>query len=52
MANPQHEDDLFRHSTMTFGQHLEELRRRLFRAMFWLVLGTVIGFIVGDRSST
>ncbi len=46
MADTQ-EDDLFRHSTMTFGEHLEELRRRLFRAAGWLALGLVVGFIVG-----
>lgn len=43
-----HEDDLFRHSSMSFGEHLEELRRRLFRAAVWLLLGMVIGFIVGQ----
>jgi sec-independent protein translocase protein TatC len=43
------EDDLFRESTMTFGEHLEELRVRLFRAALWLVIGVVIGFIIGDR---
>ena len=42
-----HEDDLFRHSSMSFGEHLEELRSRLFRAAMWLALGMVIGFIVG-----
>ena len=42
-----HEDDLFRHSSMSFGEHLEELRSRLFRAAVWLLIGMVIGFIVG-----
>ncbi len=41
------EDDLFRESAMTFGEHLEELRVRLFRAVLWLVIGVVAGFFVG-----
>ncbi len=43
-----HEDDLFRESTMTFGEHLEELRRRLIRAVYWLALGLVIGLFIGQ----
>jgi sec-independent protein translocase protein TatC len=43
------EDDLFRHSTMTFGEHLEELRRRLFRALFWLGIGLLIGLGIGRQ---
>lgn len=42
-----HEDDLFRHSSMSFGEHLEELRSHLFRAAMWLLIGMVIGFIIG-----
>jgi sec-independent protein translocase protein TatC len=42
-----HEDDLFRHSSMSFGEHLDELRRRLFRAAGWLLAGVIIGFIIG-----
>ncbi len=36
-------EDLFESSTMTFGEHLDELRVVLFRS----VVGLVIGFIVG-----
>jgi sec-independent protein translocase protein TatC len=36
-------DDLFENSTMTFGEHLEELRRSLGKAIFWLVLGMLVG---------
>ena len=43
------EDDLFRHSTMTFGEHLEELRRRLFRALFWLAIGLGVGLLIGRQ---
>jgi sec-independent protein translocase protein TatC len=43
------EDDLFRQSTMTFGEHLEELRRRLFRALFWLAIGLGVGLLIGRQ---
>jgi sec-independent protein translocase protein TatC len=43
------EDDLFRESTMTFGEHLEELRARLFRAAIWLAVGVAFGFFFGDK---
>jgi sec-independent protein translocase protein TatC len=37
------DDDLFKDSVMTFGEHLEELRGCLWRA----ILGIVIGFVLG-----
>ena len=43
-----HEDDLFRQSAMSFGEHLEELRKRLFRAATWLLFGVIVGFVVGQ----
>ncbi len=42
-------DDLFENSTMTFGEHLEELRTSLFKAMIWLAVGVLLGFLVADR---
>ncbi len=36
-------DDLFDNSTMTFGEHLEELRSSLVKALVWLAIGLVIG---------
>jgi sec-independent protein translocase protein TatC len=42
-----HDDDLFQSSTMTFGEHLEELRTCLIRASIGLLVGVVIGFFVG-----
>lgn len=36
-------EDLFEDTKMTFGEHLEELRGALFRAL----IGVVIGFIIG-----
>jgi len=38
--------DLFRESTMTFGEHLEELRSSLFKALLWLVGGFLLGLFV------
>ena len=36
-------DDLFEKSTMTFGEHIEELRRAIAKALLWLVIGMAIG---------
>ena len=47
------ESDLFQESTMTFGQHLEELRTCLFRAIIGLAIGCCAGFCLwATRSST
>lgn len=40
------DEDLFQHSTMTFGEHLEELRVCLTKAVLGLLLGSVVGFFV------
>lgn len=45
----QYDDDLFKETTMTFGEHLEELRVCLFRAVLGLVITTMIGLWVGDK---
>ncbi len=39
------DDDLFQHTSMTFGEHLEELRSALFKAVIALVIGFVIGLM-------
>jgi sec-independent protein translocase protein TatC len=41
------DEDLFEGSTMTFGEHLEELRVCLIRAAMGLAVGVVIGFFLG-----
>jgi sec-independent protein translocase protein TatC len=43
MAPSRHDDDLFKDSTMTFGEHLEELRVCLLRAVIGLAVGLVVG---------
>lgn len=42
-------DDLFENSTMTFGEHLEELRYCLVRAIICLGIGLAIGLTVANR---
>ena len=44
--NPK--EDLFADSTMTFGEHLEELRHCLFRAAIGLVIGVGFGLFYAD----
>jgi sec-independent protein translocase protein TatC len=41
------DEDLFRESTMTFGEHLEDLRSCLFRAIAGLMAGCVLGLLFG-----
>jgi sec-independent protein translocase protein TatC len=40
------DEDLFQSSTMTFGEHLEELRVCLIRAAIGLLLAVLVGFFV------
>jgi len=42
-------DDLFAETSMSFGEHLEELRLCLIRSLVSIVLGTLLGFVVGDK---
>src|SRR5437868_6294829 len=48
MAKKLPTDDLFEKSTMTFGEHLEELRVCLFRGVVGVALGCLIGFFVAN----
>ena len=47
IARPK--DDLFDNSTMTFGEHLEELRHSLVRAIIWLMIGLAVGLVFANR---
>lgn len=40
-------EDLFKDTTMTFGEHLDELRRCLLKAVLGLIVGTGIGLYFG-----
>lgn len=41
-------DDLFKDTTMTFGEHLDELRVCLFKAVVGLAIGVAIGLYFGE----
>lgn len=41
--------DLFDDSTMSFGEHLEELRKRLILALIGLTIGVIIALFFSDR---
>ena len=41
------DDDLFTETSMSFGEHLEELRLCFIRSLISIVLGTLLGFFVG-----
>ena len=47
MAKTPH-DDLFEKSSMTFGEHLEELRVCLFRSVIGIAVSCLIGFIFAN----
>jgi sec-independent protein translocase protein TatC len=49
MPRPPANQDLFQQSTMTFGEHLEELRTCLFKALFGLMFGCIIGLLIGGK---
>src|SRR5262245_25831646 len=52
--HPDYGEDFFKDTRMSFGDHLEELRTRMWRAIKGLGLFLVIGFIldaVGDRAN-
>jgi len=49
MAKIPNEDDLFKDSTMTFGEHLDELRVALFRSVVGLLIGFLLGLLVAGR---
>ncbi|PQO26195.1 twin-arginine translocase subunit TatC [Blastopirellula marina] len=46
--NSKINDDFFEGSSMSFGDHLEELRTCLFRAVIWLAVGVAIGLYFGS----
>jgi len=47
----EYPDDIFKDTRMSFGDHIEELRVRMFNAIKWLIFFLIIGFVldgVGD----
>jgi sec-independent protein translocase protein TatC len=49
MLRVRQDDDLFKDSTMTFGEHLAQLRKCLFKALFGLLAGVFVGLYFGDH---
>ncbi|WP_145420449.1 twin-arginine translocase subunit TatC [Planctomycetes bacterium K23_9] len=47
LARPK--DDLFDNSSMTFGEHLEELRACLVKAIIWLGIGLAFGLLFANK---
>ncbi len=47
MKRKQYNEDLFADSTMSFGEHLEELRKCLWRAIWGLLAGIILGMFLG-----
>ncbi len=47
MPRPKYNEEIFKDSTMTFGEHLQDLRICLFRAILGLLVGVVIGLFAG-----
>ena len=50
LQSPKRDEDLFSESTMTFGEHLDELRVVLFKAIMALAVGTCIGMFFGTTA--
>ena len=42
-------EDLFTESRMSFGAHLEELRKVLVRSLIWVAIGCVAGFLGAEK---
>ncbi|MEM1062555.1 MAG: twin-arginine translocase subunit TatC, partial [Planctomycetota bacterium] len=49
MPGPKDQTDLFDDATMSFGDHLEELRVRLVRGLAGLLIGVVFGLVFGEQ---
>ena len=52
MSDRRFSDDLFDNSSMTFGEHLDELRQSLAKALTGLLVGCLIGLAVADQVVT
>ncbi len=44
----QKDDNLFAESSMSFGEHLEELRKCLFYSLYWVAGGFILGLALGQ----
>lgn len=48
----EYPDDIFKDTRMSFGDHIEELRQRMFAALKWLLFFLVIGFVLDAIGET
>jgi len=46
--SPRVSDDLFESSSMTFGEHLEQLRKALAKSTVWVGIGLIFGLFLAD----
>ena len=49
MPKQVHDDNFDGGKSMSFGEHLEELRKALFKSLAGLVITGIIGFVVAER---
>ncbi|MEC8557051.1 MAG: twin-arginine translocase subunit TatC [Planctomycetota bacterium] len=49
MNNKLPADDLFEKSSMSFGEHLEELRKSLGKALIWLGIATIVSLLFANE---
>lgn len=49
LKQPTLTDDLFEKSSMSFGEHLDELRKALVKAFIWLGIGTCVGLYFANH---
>jgi len=47
MPNPRHDEKLLEKTKMSFSEHLEELRRALFKSIAALLVGALFGLMIG-----
>ena len=48
MTNRADDEDLFAHTRMSFGDHIEELRMRMIRGILGFLVALVLGLVVGQ----
>jgi sec-independent protein translocase protein TatC len=48
-TNYEYSDDIFAETRMSFGDHIEDLRRHLLRAFFWFCAAVVVSFFFGKQ---
>src|ERR1700732_3623228 len=47
MSRDTHSEDLFADTRMTFGEHLEDLSKHLWKAIYGFLVALIVGFAVG-----